>query len=82
MGKTVFDLVKGKRVCFSFSSFLPLKTITDNISPGQRDQKLLKTFVCVHFRVIIKISEALRQVKSDISKWKFGLGGPMYNNLA
>ena len=76
MGKTVFDLVKGKCVCFSFSSFLPLKTITDDISPGQRDQKLLKTLVCVHFRVIIKISEALHQVKKRHFKVKIWTGGP------
>ena len=76
MDKTVFDLVKGKCVCFSFSSFLPLKTITDDISPGQRDQKLLKSFVCVHFRVIIKIPEALRQVKKRHFKEKIWTGGP------
>ena len=37
---------------------------------------ILKSFVCVHFRVIIKIPEALRQVKKRHFKEKIWTGGP------
>ena len=60
VGKTVLTWQKENYFCFSFSSFLAFKQLKADIPLWHR----LQIFCCCHFRVTVKISETLSQVKN------------------